>query len=314
MSDPELFGRHVAELNATNNSLVRAYIWGLDLSETLDGAGGVGGLLWVRVAGGAASGTHFVCYDGNGNVWNLVSASTGSETARYEYSPFGEPLRQSGVAACTKPFRFSTKRTEDFTGLVLYEYRAYNPTLGRWLSRDPIYDLGQRASGNRPEKICPNDAIWFYVFVGNNSICAIDLNGLITFEDCSPAAQLILQRHIDEACRRINDASYGCCMSGNSLARQVLRGQRDLCRTKNFRVKCLLEPVPRVACAWADWRKRTITTPLTYWEARLCDWPYYCIPANEFVHLAIPEAKHPTWGRVFNRVHACLGCDKYSTF
>ena len=142
VNDPVLFGRHVAELNGTNHNLLRGYIWGLDLSETLDGAGGVGGLLWVRVAGGPAAGTHFVCYDGNGNVWNMVSASTGSETARYEYGPFGEQLRLSGPAGRFTPFRFSTKRTEEFTGLVLYEYRAYSPTSGRWLSRDPIEERG----------------------------------------------------------------------------------------------------------------------------------------------------------------------------
>ena len=142
VNDPVLFGRHVAELNGTNHNLLRGYIWGLDLSETLDGAGGVGGLLWVRVAGGPAAGTHFVCYDGNGNVWNMVSASTGSETARYEYGPFGEQLRLSGPAGRFTPFRFSTKRTEEFTGLVLYEYRAYSPTSGRWLSRDPLGEPG----------------------------------------------------------------------------------------------------------------------------------------------------------------------------
>jgi RHS repeat-associated protein len=85
---------------------------------------------------------HFVTYDGNGNVWILVSASTGTETARYEYGPFGEPLRLTGSAAGSNPFRFSTKRTEDGTGLVLYEYRAYSPTLGRWLSRDPVGEPG----------------------------------------------------------------------------------------------------------------------------------------------------------------------------
>ncbi|NGO39219.1 hypothetical protein G4L39_07380 [Limisphaera ngatamarikiensis] len=40
--------------------------------------------------------------------------------------------------------RFSTKRTEDGTGLVLYEYRAYSPALGRWWSRDPINEPGHR--------------------------------------------------------------------------------------------------------------------------------------------------------------------------
>ena len=142
VSDPELFGRHIAELNATNNALVRAYIWGLDMSETVDGAGGVGGLLWVWIQTGPAAGTHLVCYDGNANLWNLVSASTGTETARYEYGPFGEALRLSGPPAKANPFRFSTKRTEDISGLVLYEYRAYTPTLGRWLSRDPIEEGG----------------------------------------------------------------------------------------------------------------------------------------------------------------------------
>ena len=164
VSDPELFGRHIAELNATNNAPVRAYIWGLDLSETLDGAGGVGGLLRVRVATGAAPGTHFVSYDGNGNLWNLVSASTGTETARYEYGPFGEPLRLSGPAGRFTPFRFSTKRTEDFTGRVLYEYRPYSPTSGRWLSRDPIEERGGAS---------------LLALVGNEPVDEFDAHGLL---------------------------------------------------------------------------------------------------------------------------------------
>jgi len=177
VSDPELFGRHVAELNATNNSLVRSYVWGLDLSETLDAAGGVGGLLWVRAATGPAAGTHFVCYDGNGNVWNLVSASTGTEAARYEYGPFSEPLRLSGPAARTNPFRFSTKRTEDFTSLVLYEYRAYSPTLGRWLSRDPLEDTAF-ARESRVGRKRQTDATSSYHFVNNQPPWAWDYLGL----------------------------------------------------------------------------------------------------------------------------------------
>ena len=47
ISDPLLFGRHIAELNASDNALVRTYVWGLHLSGTEQGAGGVGGLLWL---------------------------------------------------------------------------------------------------------------------------------------------------------------------------------------------------------------------------------------------------------------------------
>jgi hypothetical protein len=45
---------------------------GLDLSATMQGAGGVRGLLAVSLRN---EGTHFVCYDGNGNVVALVNAA-----------------------------------------------------------------------------------------------------------------------------------------------------------------------------------------------------------------------------------------------
>ena len=43
--------------------------------------------------------THFVCYDGNGNVMALVSAADGSPVGQYEYGPFGELLRATGPMA-----------------------------------------------------------------------------------------------------------------------------------------------------------------------------------------------------------------------
>ncbi|MGA4578997.1 RHS repeat domain-containing protein [Limisphaera sp. VF-2] len=184
VSDPVWFGRHLAELNATNHALVRSYVWGLDLSETLDGAGGVGGLLWVRMASGQASGTDFVTYDGNGNVWQLVSASTGTETARYEYGPFGEPLRTTGPAAPFNPFRYSTKRTDPATGLVLYEYRAYSLSLARWLTRDPLADesfISFYSTGKplRDQKLLRAESLGPpYGWVANNGVSRVDVLGL----------------------------------------------------------------------------------------------------------------------------------------
>jgi len=165
LSDPLLFARHVVDLNASNNVAVRTYVWGLDLSETMDGAGGVGGLLWMTLhtGSGPAAGTHFAAYDGNGNVVALSAASDGSETARYEYGPFGEPLRLTGPAATNNPFRFSTKRTDNTTDLVLYEFRAYVPSLGRWVSRDPISEGG---------------GVNVYGFVHNAVLAYVDPQGL----------------------------------------------------------------------------------------------------------------------------------------
>jgi RHS repeat-associated protein len=60
------------------------------------------------------------------------------------------------------PIRFSTKYTDDQTGLLYYGYRYYNPTTGRWVSRDPI---GERGGIN------------LYVFIGNCSISQVDADG-----------------------------------------------------------------------------------------------------------------------------------------
>ena len=99
----------IAELNGSNNTVLSTYVWGLDLSGTIHGAGGVGGLLMVK----DGTKTYFPAYDGNGNVSALLDSADGSLDAKYEYGAFGEPLRVGGTAiAADNPFRFSTKYTD----------------------------------------------------------------------------------------------------------------------------------------------------------------------------------------------------------
>jgi len=132
----------LAILNSQSADLV-SFVWGQDLSGTLDGAGGIGGLLWVsEIANGQIADSHFAAYDGNGNATALVAAGSGTPTARYEYSPFGETLRATGPMASANPFRFSTKYADGETGLIYYGYRYYNAAMGRWVSRDPIAEEG----------------------------------------------------------------------------------------------------------------------------------------------------------------------------
>ena len=121
--------------------LQTSFVWGLDLSGSMQGAGGVGGLLFLDNCE-SPIGSHAATYDGNGNVAALVSAADCSVSARYEYGPFGEILRSTGPARETNPFRFSTKYQDDETDLLYYGYRYYNATTGRWLSRDPMAEEG----------------------------------------------------------------------------------------------------------------------------------------------------------------------------
>ena len=89
------------------------------LDALLDGAGGVDGLLWITLhpGSGAGAGTHFCAYDGNGNVVALASATDGLPTARYEYGPFGQPIRITGPAAALNPFPFLDQAHRQHDGL-----------------------------------------------------------------------------------------------------------------------------------------------------------------------------------------------------
>jgi len=149
----------IAEVDAQTGELIRTYVWGPDLSGAMQGAGGIGGLLWINLETGSHAGRYFAAYDGNGNVMGLVSADDGSLVAQYEYGPFAEPLRATGPLTADNPFRFSTKYTDSETGLLYYGYRYYSPTLGRWLSRDPVEE-------GMDMNFLQNDSIDYVDFVG----------------------------------------------------------------------------------------------------------------------------------------------------
>ena len=161
----------IAELNAstTTKTVLSTYVWGLDLSGTIQGAGGVGGLLMVK----EGSKTYFPAYDDNGNVSALLDSTDGSLDAKYEYGAFGEPLRVGGTAiAADNPFRFSTKYTDVESGLVYYGFRYYSPSLGRFLNRDPF---GEEGGTN------------LYAFVENDPVNGWDYLGLDDELLCDPA-------------------------------------------------------------------------------------------------------------------------------
>ena len=89
------------------------YVWGLDIDGSLQGAGGVGGLLaMVRNNSSTPNSStpqlFFPTYDANGNVSEYVTTN-GEVVAHYDYSPFGETLIESGPLADSFTHRFSTK-------------------------------------------------------------------------------------------------------------------------------------------------------------------------------------------------------------
>ena len=187
----------VAELNmaATNGpALAASNLWGVDLGGGRQTAGGIGGLL-ARTTNGA---TYSYTYDGNGNVSDLVDAS-GAVAARYEYGPFGEPIRESGPMAGSNPYRFSTKYTDSETGLLYFGYRYYKASTGRWLSMDPLMELS---------------GLNLYAYVRNRVPCQIDPFGLC---DGFPTANEMMSNMTSEQLSHTSQESYDTYSYGKIL-------------------------------------------------------------------------------------------------
>jgi RHS repeat-associated protein len=163
------------ELGTLNFEPATLFSWGRDLSGSLQGAGGVGGLLAISKVNpdedkpGEAQlqtsnlklETLFPTYDANGNIGQLIDES-GSVVAAYAYDPFGNVTEMAGAEAAENPWRFSTKPVEAGTGWLYYGYRWYDAQAGRWVNRDPIEERG---------------GVNLYGFVGNTPVGWIDVLG-----------------------------------------------------------------------------------------------------------------------------------------
>jgi RHS repeat-associated protein len=234
------------------NNLLYSFQWGSDLSGSLQGAGGVGGLLSMTVYAGTNAGTYFYAYDGNGNVAALMNAANGALAAQYEYDPFLGITRASGAQAFVNPFLGSTKFFDAETGLYYYGYRYYDPSTGRWPSRDPLGELGfQILAGNRNRR----DGN-LYCFVRNNPLTKFDLLGLttVTSPDWFPGARDVndnfdftmnVNDGQDETVvlRRVTMAEVGAEMS---RLVSKLQPNRSLTRTRGMPVDTVTFPPTRI--------------------------------------------------------------------
>ncbi len=180
----------VGEYSIANGTttLVMSFTWGLDLSGTLQGAGGVGGLLAVRRHTGQSwPGTYYPAYDGN--ITEYLNFS--DYGLRLTYDAFGNTIAKagsfSGQPTASLPFRFSTKCLDEETCLYYYGYRYYDPVTGRWPSRDPI---GEYVGIN------------LYGFVGNSAIDRVDILGLSWPHGCAEVCNKL--KYLEDLINHLN--------------------------------------------------------------------------------------------------------------
>ncbi len=112
--------------------------------------------------------TYYYLYDRQGSVVGLTDGG-GNLVAQYEYDAWGNLLDESGTVE--NPFRYTGREWDAEVGLYYNRARYYDPTLGRFLSRDP---LGPVDGTNR------------YVYVANNPVNYTDSQGTNRDKDEPP--------------------------------------------------------------------------------------------------------------------------------
>lgn len=168
----------LAELDAlSGNAPVRTYAWGLDLSESMHGAGGIGGLLFTVFP--LEERISVALYDAGGNITGYLDSESGNMLFRCSYDVFGNLLFSEGLAE-DFAFGFSTKYRDEPSGLLYYGHRYYGAHLGRWMSRDPLVEVGNRLTREDSQERRYEEEE--YVFVGNSPLHQIDAIGLTAYD------------------------------------------------------------------------------------------------------------------------------------
>jgi RHS repeat-associated protein len=157
-------GNLVIQERDANNLPQISYTRGKDLSGSLQGAGGIGGLLArtdLRAMAVGSSAYYFA--DANGNITALINTNQ-QFVAKYVYDPFGNTMSASGPLCDANLYRFSSKEVQIQSGMYYYGYRFYDAGLERWINRDPVGERGR-------------DGLNVYAFVRNNPADRLDANG-----------------------------------------------------------------------------------------------------------------------------------------
>ncbi len=145
----------------------RRFVWGENtIREERDAAGAVVKRFFeqgVKVESGPAAGVYFYVRDHQGSIRALTDAA-GNVRALYSYDPFGRRTRLAGDLEAD--FGFAGMFWAAEAGLNLTRYRAYDPALGRWLSRDPLANAELDQGAN------------LYAYVHNDPVNRVDPLGL----------------------------------------------------------------------------------------------------------------------------------------
>lgn len=159
-------GAKIIEQSGGSTTSTKQLVWcGQSRCEERNGAGTVAKKFFQH--GQTISGlSYFNSLDHLGSIRELTDSS-GTIQAQYAFDPYGRVTKLQG--SLSADFQYAGYYTHAQSGLNFTRTRAYNCTNGRWISRDPVNELG---------------GINLYLYVYGNPINFLDPTGLGSNQCC----------------------------------------------------------------------------------------------------------------------------------
>jgi RHS repeat-associated protein len=152
----------VVEKSGTRINSTRKFVWcGTEMCEYRDASDSL--TLRIYPQGQYSTKVYFYTRDHLGSIRELLS-NTESVVGRYDYDPSGRST--TVVSRTLSDFNFTGLYRHSSSNVDFAVRRAYDPDLGRWLSRDPLEHAEFRQGPN------------LYAYVGNDPAIATDPLGL----------------------------------------------------------------------------------------------------------------------------------------
>ena len=207
----------------------RRFVWcGGRICEERDAAGVVTKRFFrqgMKVESGPNAGNYFYTRDHLGSIRELTDSS-GTVRARYAYDPYGRRTKLTGDMEAD--FGFAGMLWSAEANLNFTHFRAYDPALGRWLSRDPLRQAEMQQGPN------------LYAYVGNEPVNRIDPEGLISIHE--DLAALCVENPI--ACKELLKATGGAGVGGAAV--KLVQTAQGWAPAANATLQCAQAAAPEL--------------------------------------------------------------------
>ena len=191
---------------------------------------------------------HVYHADGNGNITFMLSSSQ-TMVASYRYDSFGNKFSSSGSLASANTYRFSSKEIHVNSGMYYYGYRFYDPSLQRWLNRDPLTEQGFESLRNTVpvafRRLVPTGEVWqgpnLYSYARNEPVARYDPLGLalVGFHPPRHAPACFRPGPVDlQTCLDGCLAATGSCLLGSIFVPPPL-GQESMMACITIGLSCI---------------------------------------------------------------------------